>query len=407
MKNILKNKINPLIITLLAAVIMFLAIAYTGSQMPKEEKTQAPTQNRNMDLSQSELKQASEEEQPVLSKVSVQLIKQGSYQAQVEGYGAATARFELDYTSEISGRVTWLAESFEVGRQVSKGDLLATLDDTTYQQAVSQAKSDLAVAELALLEEQREGEQARSQWQRSGLSGEPDSELVFRKPQLESAQASVENAKNSLMSAQRNLAFTKIRVPFDGVITARNIQPGAFINIGGAIASLFSTDRSDIEIPLSESQWANLPPQNGSLPLSATVYDTSTNNQWAAKVERVHQYLDTNTRQRSIVLTVKSPLDSDNKLFPGVFLKAKIKGKQLENIWELPASALSQQGEIWTVDTQGLLKKHQATTLFEQGNYIYVTPVVNSESVQVVVRPLSNFKVNTKVSPQLVAKEGA
>lgn len=395
MKKSIKNNTSTLVVTLLAASSIFVVIAMNSKDIPNDE---APKRAAPAPIA------STGDADKILSKVSVQQTKTGTYQAQVIGYGEASSRFELDYTSEISGRVNWLAGNFEVGKQVTKGDLLATINDRTYQQLVAQAKADLAAAQLELLEEQREGEQARAQWQRSGLTGEPDSTLVFRQPQLASAQASVENAKRSLLSAQKDLAYADIRAPFDGVITAREIQPGAYVNVGGAIATLYSIDRVDIEIPLSQQQWKNLPSQADHDDLSAVVYDSSSNNQWSAVIERTHQYFDKTTRQRSLVLTVESPLATDKKLFPGMFLQAKITGKQLDNIWELPASALSQQGDIWIVSSQGLLNKFAVDVLFERGNKIYINPVTDSDTEQVVIRPLSNFNVGMKVSPQLVNK---
>lgn len=65
---------------------------------------------------------------------------------------------------------------------------------------------------------------------------------------------------------------------------------------------------------------------------------------------------------------------------------------------------MSQQGDIWTVDSQGMLSKSQAATLFERNEHIYVEPVNSETAVQVVMRPLSNFKVGMKVNPT-VAEE--
>ncbi|MEP0073009.1 MAG: efflux RND transporter periplasmic adaptor subunit [Marinomonas sp.] len=398
MKSTLKKHAPTLVVTLLAASSIFAVIAYNGSQIPRRDEPAAPTQQ-----AVPEAQAATKQVDKVLMKVTVQETQVGTYQAKIVGFGEATSRYELDYTSEISGRVEWLSDSFQVGTQVSKGDLLARIDDTTYQQLVAEAESDLATAELELFEEQREGEQARSEWNRSGLTGKPDSPLVFREPQLASAQASVENARQSLVSARKDLSYTEIRAPFDGVITERTVQLGAHVSEGGSIAMLYSTDLIEIEVPLSNQQWANLPAEAVSESWGATVYDNNSGKTWPAVIKREHQYVDKTTRQRSIVLAVEKPLATENKLFPGTFVRASIDGKQRENIWQLPASALSQQGEIWVVDAQGLLSKYSATVLFERDDFIYVNPVIEEETVQVVVRPLSNFQAGLKVSSQVMS----
>ena len=393
MKSTLKKNAITFAITLAAAGSIFAVIAYNGSQMA--QAAQAKPQTKVEMTGEQALDMRS------LPQVAVQVTDAASYRAEVVGFGETKPRYELAFASEVSGRVEWLSSSFEAGSTVKKGELLAKIDTTTYEQAVTQAKSDVATATQELLEEQRQGEQARSEWERSGLTGEPSSPLVLREPQLASAKAKLENAKQALVKAQQDLTNTEVRAPFDSVVVSRDIQPGSYLNAGGSIATLYSTDRIEIEIPLSEQQWANLPKstQQEDITWKATITDSTGSVEWQAQVERSYQYVAQNTRQRSVVLVVDNPLDQAQPLFPGTFVTATISGAEVDNLWQLPASALSQQGEIWTVDSQGMLTKSQATTLFERDDHIYVEPTQSEAAVKVVMRPLSNFKVGMKVSP--------
>ncbi|KAB0289140.1 efflux RND transporter periplasmic adaptor subunit [Vibrio fortis] len=402
MKSTLKKNAITFAITVAAAGSIFAVIAYNGSQMAQAAQAQPQTK---LDIAG---------EQPLdtrsLPQVAVQLTDAASYRAEVVGYGETKPRYELAFASEVSGRVEWLSSSFEAGSTVKEGELLAKIDTTTYQQALTQAKSDVASATQELLEEQRQGEQARSEWERSGLTGEPSSPLVLREPQLASAQAKLANAKQALVKAQQDLSNTEVRAPFDSVVVSRDIQPGSYLNAGSSVAKLYSTDRIEIEIPLSEQQWANLPKaakdgnQQGNVTWNATITDSTGAFEWQAQVERGYQYVAQNTRQRSVVLVVDNPLEQTQPLFPGTFVTATISGAEVDNLWQLPASALSQQGDIWTVDSQGMLTKSPAATLFERNEHIYVEPVNSENAAQVVMRPLSNFKVGMKVNPT-VAEE--
>ncbi|MGL6312765.1 efflux RND transporter periplasmic adaptor subunit [Vibrio sp. WXL103] len=336
--------------------------------------------------------------QPSLIQVEVQPTQSATYRAQVVGFGETRPRFELAYTSEVSGRVEWLAETFEAGKTVKQGELLAKLDATTYEQALASAQYELAMAKQELLEEQRQGEQARSEWQRSGLTGEPSSPLVLREPQLASAKAKLENAQKALQKAQNDLDKTQIHAPFDGVVVSRDVQPGSYLNAGSSVAMLYSIDRVEIEIPLSDAQWANLPAQ----PVeqwTALLTDSSGNYEWQAQIEHSFQYVAQDTRQRSIVLVVDKPLEQVQPLFPGTFIEARIEGAEVQGLWQLPASALSQQGEVWTVDEQGVLAKSAANAVFERQESIYIEPTQASGSAQVVKRPLSSFKPGMRVTP--------
>lgn len=391
MKNTLKKNAISLAITLAAAGSIFAVVAYNGSQIAQAAQAK-PNQKTEQIADQATHNVA-------LPQVGVQVTDASSYRAQVVGYGETKPRYELAFASEVSGRVEWLSNTFDAGSTIKQGELLARLDATAYEQAVAQAKSDVATANQALLEEQRQGEQARSEWARSGLSGEPSSPLVLREPQLASAQAKLDNAKQALVKAQEDLDNTEIRAPFDSVVVSRDIQPGSYLNAGGGVATLYSIDRIEVEIPLSENQWANLPKFDQQAAWSATITDSTGSVEWLAKVERSYQYVAQETRQRSVVLVVENPLEQEHPLFPGTFVTATIEGTEVDNVWQLPASALSQQGEVWTVDEHGLLAKEAAITLFERQQHIYVQPTQSQDAVQVVMRPLSNFKVGMKVQP--------
>ncbi|UPR36776.1 efflux RND transporter periplasmic adaptor subunit [Vibrio cyclitrophicus] len=399
-------------ITLVAGSSIFAALAYNGSQVaPAPQKanelTVSEPQAMSVDTKSVEMTPvetttlvASQQQQ-----VSVVLATLGDYQAEVVGYGEAKSRYELMFSTEVSGRVETISSQFETGQVISQGEVIANIDSTSYQQAVTQAKANVAQAQLDLLEEQRQGEQAKSEWQRSGLSGEPDSPLVLREPQLAQVTAALENAKLELVKAEQDLEKTSLVAPFDSLIVSRDVQPGSYAQTGAQIATLYSIDEVEVSVPLSENQWLSLPSSDNSQlkeqPWPVTLSSSDGQFQWQGYVERVEQHLQQDTRQRSLIVKVDNPLGQEKDLYPGTFVKATISGKQLTQLWELPASALSQQGDLWFVNSNGLLSKSNANVEFEKGGLIYIDPiklgVEIGDSVQVVKRPLSSFKAGMSV----------
>ncbi|MEZ9738585.1 efflux RND transporter periplasmic adaptor subunit [Vibrio splendidus] len=395
-------------ITLVAGSSIFAALAYNGSQVaPAPEKanelTVSEPQAKVIDTNSIEtttLPAASQQQQ-----VSVVLATLGDYQAEVVGYGEAKSRYELMFSTEVGGRVETISSQFETGQVISQGEVIANIDSTSYQQAVTQAKANVAQAQLDLLEEQRQGEQAKSEWQRSGLSGEPDSPLVLREPQLAQVTAALENAKLELVKAEQDLEKTTLVAPFDSLVVSRDVQPGSYAQTGAQIATLYSVDEVEVSVPLSESQWLSLPNSDNSQlkeqPWPVTLSSSDGQYQWQGYVERVEQHLQQDTRQRSLIVKVDNPLEQEKDLYPGTFVQATISGKQLTQLWELPASALSQQGDLWFVDNNSQLSKSNADVEFEKGGLIYIDPtklnVEIGDSVQVVKRPLSSFKAGMVV----------
>ncbi|MEZ8336665.1 efflux RND transporter periplasmic adaptor subunit [Vibrio cyclitrophicus] len=398
-------------ITLVAGSSIFAALAYNGSQVqPSPQNTNELTvsdpQTESVTTKSIGSKSIAVKTLPVSQQqqVSVVAATLGDYLAEVVGYGEAKSRYELMFSTEVSGRVEAISSQFETGQVIGKGEVIANIDSTSYQQAVTEAKANVAQAQLDLLEEQREGEQAKSEWKRSGLSGEPDSPLVLREPQLEQVTAALENAKLELAKAEQDLEKTTLVAPFDSLVVSRDVQPGSYAQTGTQIATLYSIDEVEVSVPLSESQWLSLPNSDNSQlkqqPWPVTLSSSDGQFQWQGYVERVEQHLQQDTRQRSLIVKVDNPLEQQKDLYPGTFVKATISGKRLTQLWQLPASAISQQGDLWFVDANGQLSKSNANVEFEKGGLIYVDPtklnnpnVSNSDSVQVVKRPLSSFKV--------------
>lgn len=392
----MKLNIITIVITLLSASSILGVLAYNGSQMPQVAVKGEETEVTRREIPQTSIAQ--------LQQVEVVNVEPAEYQAEVVGYGEIKSRYELMFVTEVSGRVEMLSRQFESGQVVKKGTTLSTINAISYQQAVTQAKADVAQAELNLLEEQRQGEQAKSEWLRSGLEGEPDSPLVLRIPQLAQVKAALKNAQLELKKAQQDVAKTVLKAPFDALIVSRDIQPGSYAQVGTQVATLYSIDEVEIEVPLSESQWSSLPLlDNEQLKKTlwpATLQSSDGNQQWQGYIGRIEQHLAKDTRQRSLVVVVKKPLQQQNSLYPGTFVKVLIKGKSIDNLWKLPASSISQQGDIWLVDKHGLLQKSPAILAFEKAGFVYVMPVDLSKTqdpVKVVKRPLSSFQEGMKV----------
>lgn len=401
----MKLKPLPILVTLVSIACLGSTVAYTSSQL--SNKNAHPQQNTP---TTSNVPKEVENQLLASSAPSVVVVevKADTYKALVKGYGEASAHYAITYSAEVSGRVQRLMPSFETGKLVKKGDVLATLENTTYLQAVAAAKSDLAQAELDLLEEERTGEQARLEWKRSGMTGEPNSPLVLREPQLAAQIAVVENAKYSLKKAQQDLDKTVIKAPFDALVVERNIQPGSYAQVGTSVAKLYSTDLVEIEIPLSMKQWQSLPKLTNSDISSkdnakwpATLYSSDGENSWEGYVTRVEQHVDVASRQRSLVIAVDKPFEQDVGLFPGTFVQAHIEGAMLNNTWELPASAISQQGDIWYLTENNQLNKVPAIKVFEKSGSVYVSPIEDISSAQIIKRPLSNYVVGMLMTPKL------
>jgi RND family efflux transporter MFP subunit len=328
-------------------------------------------------------------------KVSVSPTRLGDYRPIITGFGEVKPVHEIGLTSEISGRVTQLSNAFRTGQIVFKGKVLAQIDPTNYEQALAQAQSSLEEAKLALLEEERQSKQVLSEWKRSGVKGKPASELVLRKPQLAFAQAKLKSAEANVKKEKRDLDNTLIRAPFNSLIVTRDIQPGSVIQTGTKIATLYSTDKVEIRVPLSDTQWIQLMSGHNDIKnQSVTIASSTGEGKWKGVIDRVEKHLSNDTRQRAVILSVSKPFEQEIGLFPGSFVQAHIEGAVVNNLWELPASSISQKGDIWFVGSNGQLNSAKVKRFFdiEDSTYVYPKDGQGFATNKIITRPLSHFR---------------
>jgi hypothetical protein len=73
----------------------------------------------------------------------------------------------------------------------------------------------------------------------------------------------------------------------------------------------------------------------------------------------------------------------------------------LANLWKLPGSALSQEGEIWYVRADNTLASFPAKPLFNDGDVIYVSvpDTLQGREQNVLVHPLNSYLAGMRVHP--------
>lgn len=116
--------------------------------------------------------------------------------------------------ARVNGYMT--GQYFNAGDHVKKGQLLITVEDTQYREAVNQAKAQLESAQSSY-------EYASNQYEALKKALESDAvsqmEVIQGKSNMESAAASIDEAKAALKTAETNLGYCRITAPFDGVMT--------------------------------------------------------------------------------------------------------------------------------------------------------------------------------------------
>jgi RND family efflux transporter MFP subunit len=397
---------GPVLVFLVSLVILglvlFISFAGGDSSGPGRKPPPGGNTENNMPggqiatsgniVSDASVTQKRVPKQSTTPSVKVTEVTPQTYQATVSGYGSASAHYQLALNSRVSGQVMSVADDFEVGLHVQAGQVLLYLENSTYRAA-------LAASDLAYQEAQREAEQARAEWSASGLKGEPESPLVFYEPQLQEARSNYEAAKT-------NYDDTQVKATFDGVVTSREVAPGSYISVGSELGEMVSSDRVEVSVPLSSSEWTLLPTlaEMTAGNWAVTLFDVETGLQWQGRVLRAERQLDTDTRQRSIIIAVDKPFEQSPALLPGIFVEAFISGKSVDDLWKLPSSSLSQRGEIWYVDAKNTLQSFNATPAFTDNTSIFIRPPqgLREQPQRVLITPMNSYVKGAVVEAQVV-----
>jgi RND family efflux transporter MFP subunit len=322
-------------------------------------------------------------------EVSVKTVEPATHRSRVSAFGATEPHYTINLTTQVAGQVEQISPQFETGYRLKKGEQMLRLENSDYRAAVAAAKQQLAEARLAYLQEERQGLQAKAEWLASGLEGDPDSELVLRIPQLASAAASVANAEALLTSAEKDIQQSLIKAPFDALVISRDVSPGSYLQTGTQVASLYSTDWVEVKVSLSDREWQSLPDAStlttGDWPVTLQAVEGAAT--WQGKVLRIDG--------------VDKPLDQQPALYPGVFVEVSLAGRQMDNLWQVPTTSLSQRGEIWYVTADNILAKFPTSPVFSDENYIYIRPPQQLADFpqQILLQPISSYVEGMAVAP--------
>ena len=156
-------------------------------------------------------------------------IGRGDIEAVVSSTGSLEAVTTVEVGTQVSGQIAAIHADFN--DRVRKGQLIARIDPTLLQQEVHSAEAALESRDAEEKQRRFEVERART-LHGTGVIG--DSELETATYNYAVAEAGLKSARVGLERARRNLAYTEIRAPIDGIVVERNV------NVGQTVAASLS-----------------------------------------------------------------------------------------------------------------------------------------------------------------------
>src|SRR6266508_1793096 len=155
------------------------------------------------------------------AKYRTAVVDKGDITQTVTATGALSAVTTVKVGSQVSGIIARLHADFN--SKVKKGDLLAELDPTPFQEKVN---ANAAALEKAQVELRNTGVSLERQKARRAQGLAPQADFDAAQANFDSARASVAQAAAALKQARTDLSYTKIVAPIDGVVVDRQYDVG-------------------------------------------------------------------------------------------------------------------------------------------------------------------------------------
>ncbi len=274
--------------------------------------------------------------------------------------GNVSPLYKTEISSELTGNVIAVSEKLVKGGFFKKGEEMLRIDDRDYQDDLVQSRAALAKVKLEVAREKELARQALEDWKHLG-QGTP-TDLALRKPQIEQAVSSLAAAKSQLQKAERNLEKTRIRAPFDCMVSSKSVSAGTFVTAGAPLLAIYNTDTAEIRLAVSheDSVFLDLPAPGVLLGKNGKVEIISHGNGSAARREgylsRIEGETDPETRFQYLVVRIDDPYSVRHSLPVlkiGDFVEVKIKGKKFARSAFIPESALLHDNRVITADDNG------------------------------------------------------
>ncbi len=342
----MKIKLKYIVTVLL--LIALGVIAYSSISTKVDDKKD--TENVNVDYGKLD--------EIIFDVKTVKVIK-GDLIERITANGTIKANKELDVVSKINGIIKEL--NIYEGKSVKKNDLLIKLDDREVQIAVKEAQDKLIEAKVEYFLLSKESptdtaknaaaEKIKKQMQilednfNKGLiikndylkkKSDLDMKLIFagaRRNDLILNKSGYSRAINSIERAKLNLAYTEIRAPFNGVLGDVNLVVGQHITSNTKLFKLFDIFNLKLYVNVLEDEIDKIKIGN----VAQIKINAIPNTEFTGKVIFVSPYVDSETKTAQAIISIKN---KDNRIKPGMYAKASIEVKRLNNRILVPKEAL-------------------------------------------------------------------
>jgi HlyD family secretion protein len=261
-------------------------------------------------------------------------VDRGSVTMTVTATGTLSAVTTVQVGSQVSGVIARLYADFNSA--VKKGQLLAELDPTPFEQQAEQRRADVTRTQV-----QTDDARIKYDRQRRLLDGglTSQAEVDAAKAQYDSARAQVAQAQAALNQSLTNLRYTKIVSPIDGIVVDRQYDVGQTVAASFQAPTLFqiAQDLTKMQVQADVDQSDIGRVQVGQL--ARFTVDAYPEEEFRGRIAQIryNAQVNQNVVTYPVILEVENP---EGKLRPKMTANVNIDVSSVRDVLRVPNAAL-------------------------------------------------------------------
>ena len=334
--------------------------------------------------------------------VDVLPLEQTMVNFSIESQGTVRPRTETILSAEVAGAIVRISPKFIAGGVFAADEELLRIDPTNYGVKVEQAK--------ALVDQRQIEYDGALKLRSQGYRAEAE---------LAAAAAALATAKADLVRARKDLDRTSIRLPYEGMVRAKEVDLGRYVSPGTRVGVVFATDYAEVRLPLTDSDLAfvDLPvaaeiTASGGTQIGAKVQLSAIQRgrpaTWEAQIVRTEGVVDEKNRVTYAVARIVDPYklhrqnSVETPLPMGTFVRARIAGMTVDNIIRVPRLALHGNNQLMFVDDDNRLRIRTVEVMRADAEFAYIrdgAEVGERISLTAIEAPINGMRVKTGAGP--------
>ncbi|SPF47905.1 Efflux transporter, RND family, MFP subunit [Candidatus Sulfopaludibacter sp. SbA4] len=330
--------------------------------------------------------------------------------------GDLTAMIESPIFSRADGYLK--TRLVDIGWHLKTGQLMAEIETPELDQQITQARASLAQAQSSLKELEADIQLskanldlARVTWERwksllaRGVVSRQDADskqadFAVKEATTQRAEASLATAHDMIHASQASLgrleelkSFARVTAPFDGVVTARDVDIGTLITAGNK--ELFRVAKIDpLRIFVNVPQTYVQEMQNGQI--AELRVQERPGQVFQARVTNIANSLDTNSRSMLVILETPNP---GATLYPGMYAQVRFSAVHPKPTLRIPGDAIifgTKGASVATVGADRIVHFKSVTIGQDLGSEVEVTSGLSPGDL-VISNPSDSVQENAVV----------